>query len=182
MGRKNSLFAGRLEAEKGVKILLQAVGKLSSAGIRGGVHLIGGAACATKSSAAEGAVPFELKYFEPIPYGPRFLNFLQRYHAILVPSLSDEQPRIVFDAAARAVPVLASDTDGLRPHIENNRTGRLIPPGDSAVLAETMAQWADNPMLLRNFALEALYRVRGNTHRAMHAERSRNIARHFGIG
>ena len=175
------LFAGRLEAEKGVKILLKAVENLSAAGVRGALHLIGGGRLRDEVIAAERTAPFEVKYFEPLPYGSTFLNFLQHYHAIIVPSLSDEQPRIVFDAAARAVAVLASDTDGLRPHVEDNSTGRLIPSGDSAALAETMTQWAGNPVLLRRFAMAALYRVRGKTHRAMHAERSRIIARHLGV-
>jgi glycosyltransferase involved in cell wall biosynthesis len=132
--------------------------------------------------AAARSRPFGLRYFEPLPYGAPFLTFLQRYHAVVVPSLGDEQPRIVFDAAARAVPVLASDTDGLRPHVENDRTGRLIPRADPAALAEAMTSWADNPSLLREFGIEALSRVRGRTHRAMHCERSHIIARHFGVG
>ena len=174
------LFAGRLEVEKGVRILLEAVEKLAAAGISGAVHFIGSGHLRDEVIAAERTRPFEVKYFEPLPYGPLFLNFLQQYHGIIVPSLSDEQPRIVFDAAARAVPVLASDTDGLRPHIENNRTGRLVPGGDAAALAEVMAEWADNPSLLCRFAMEALARVRGKTHRAMHVERSHHIARVFG--
>jgi glycosyltransferase involved in cell wall biosynthesis len=176
------LFAGRLLAEKGVKILLEAVEKLTAAGVRGAVHVIGEGLLRDEVIAAERTAPFGLKYFEPLPYGAPFLNFLQRYHAIVVPSLSDEQPRIVFDAAARGVPVLASETDGLRPHVENNRTGRLIPAGDAKALVETMAWCASNPKVLRSYAMEALSRVRGKTHQAMHAERSRIIARHFGVG
>ena len=176
------LFAGRLDAEKGVKILLEAVEKLAAAGVRGAVHVIGEGRLRDEVIAAERTEPFGLKYFEPLPYGPQFFSFLQRYHALVVPSLSDEQPRIVFDAAARGVPVLASETDGLRPHVENNRTGGLIPPGDSGALAEAMAKWAGNPSMLRNFAMEALSQVRGQTHHAMHAKRSRIIARHLGAG
>ena len=132
--------------------------------------------------AAERSHPFGLKYFSPLPYGAPFLTFLQRYHAVVVPSLGDEQPRIVFDAAARAVPVLASETDGLRPHVENDRTGRLILAGDPGALAEAMALWVGNPAVLRSFGMEALSRVRTKTHRAMHSERSRLIARHLGVG
>jgi glycosyltransferase involved in cell wall biosynthesis len=133
------LFAGRLHEEKGLKVLFEAVEKLTAANIRGAVHVIGDGPLRADVIAAERTAPFGLEYFKPLPYGAQFLNFLQRYHAVVVPSLSDEQPRIVFDAAARAVPVLASDTDGLRPHVENDRTGRLIPPGDSGALAEAIA-------------------------------------------
>jgi glycosyltransferase involved in cell wall biosynthesis len=175
------LFAARLVAEKGVKVLLEAVDTLAAAGVRGEVHVIGDGPLREQVIAAQRSAPFGLKYLEPIISGAPFLAHLQRYHAIVVPSLGDEQPRIVFDAAARAVPVLASATEGLRPYVENNRTGRLVPPGDSGALAEAMASWAANPAALRGFAMEGLTRVRGKTHRAMHAERSRIIAFHLGV-
>ena len=47
-------------------------------------------------------------------------------------------------------------------------------------LAETMAVLADDPTGLRALGMAALSRVRGITHRTMHAERSRIIARHLG--
>lgn len=175
------LFAGRLVEEKGVKVLLEAVDKLTAAGVRGALHVIGEGPLRQEVIASQRTASFGLKYFEPVAYGAPFLTFLQRYHAIVVPSLSDEQPRILFDAAARAVPVLASATDGLRPHVENNRTGRLLPPGNAGALAEAMASWAGNPASLRSFGMESLSRVRSKTHRAMHAERSRIIALHLGL-
>jgi glycosyltransferase involved in cell wall biosynthesis len=176
------LFAGRLVTEKGVKVLLEAAAKLATTGARGELHIIGDGPLRQDVIAAERNGAFRIKHFEPIPYGPTFFAFLQQYHAVLIPSLSDEQPRVVFDAAARAVPVLASDTDGLRPHVQDDRTGRLVPPGDSEALAKAMAALMDSPELLRSFAMEALSSVRGKTHRAMHAERSRIIARHLGAG
>ena len=176
------LFAGRLERDKGVKILLEAAQRLTAAGVRGALHVIGEGRLRDEVVAAQRSDGFALEYFEPLPYGPRFLEFLRQYHAIVVPSLGDEQPRIVFDAAARGVPVLASDTDGLRPHVENDRTGWLIPPGNSEALAKAMAWWADHQAALRRFAMEALSHVRGQTHQSMHANRSRIIARHLGSG
>lgn len=176
------LFAGRLVTEKGVKVLLEAAAKLGATGVRGALHIIGDGPLRNEVIAAERNGAFSIKYFEPIPYGPPFFAFLQQYHVVVVPSLSDEQPRVVFDAAARAVPVVASNTDGLRPHVQDGRTGRLVPPGDAEALAKVMATLMDDPELLRSFAMEALSSVRGKTHRAMHVERSRIIARHLGAG
>ena len=168
--------------EKGVKVLIATVDKLAAAGIRGEMHVIGEGPLCQEVKAAQGTGSFELKYFEPVPYGTPFLEFLQTYHAIIVPSLSDEQPRIIFDAAARAVPVIASTTNGLRPHIEDKRTGLLTAPGDVGALTNLLASLAEDPSSLRAFAMEALSRVRSKTHRAMHAERSRIIALHLGAG
>lgn len=173
------LFAGRLVEEKGVKILLATVDKLAAAGVRGEMHVIGEGPLCEEVKAAQGTRSFELKYFEPVPYGTPFLEFLQTYHAIIVPSLSDEQPRIIFDAAARAVPVIASATNGLRPHIEDKRTGLLIRPGDVSALTNLLSSLAEDPSSLLAFAMETLSRVRSKTHRAMHAERSRIIALHL---
>jgi len=174
------LFAGRLMAEKGVTILLEAAAKLAVAGTKAELHIIGDGPLRHAVIAAERNDAFTIKYFEPIPYGPGFLDFLQKHHMIVIPSLSYEQPRVVFDAAARAVPILASDTDGLRPHVTDNRTGRLVPPGDAEALAKAMAAAIDNPAVLRGYAMEILSSVRGKTHRAMHVERSKIIARHLG--
>lgn len=44
-----------------------------------------------------------------IPYGGPFYNKLRIYDAILIPNLSGEQPRIIFDALANGVIVIGSD-------------------------------------------------------------------------
>jgi glycosyltransferase involved in cell wall biosynthesis len=173
------VYAGRLVAEKGLEVLLEAAQKLSKLGLPGTLHVVGDGPLRSAVTAAADIGPFTVRHFEPIAHGKPFLDFLQSYHVVVIPSLSDEQPRIVFDAAARAVAVLASDTDGLRPHVEHRRTGFLVPPGDASALAEAMAEMADAPGLLRDMAALALRRVRQYTHRSMHAERSRLLALHL---
>ncbi len=173
------LFAGRLVAEKGIEILLAAAQTLAKAKVRGALHFIGDGPLRSAVCAAASDGPFEVRAFPPVANGEPFLEFLQSHHVAIVPSLSDEQPRIVFDAAARAVPVLASDTDGLRPHVEHRRTGLLVPPGDAPALAVAMSEMAATGSHLRSMGLEALQRVRTRTHRAMHADRSRRLAQHL---
>ncbi|WP_333190780.1 hypothetical protein [Microcoleus sp. Pol7_A1] len=62
-----------------------------------------------------------------IAYGKELFRLLQEYHAIVVPSLSEDQPRIVYDDAySQVVPILASNTDGLRDCIHNHKTGVIV--------------------------------------------------------
>jgi glycosyltransferase involved in cell wall biosynthesis len=173
------LYAGRLVPEKGVEVLLAAVRTLEQRGVRGKLDVIGDGPLRQAVQALSGTGCFAVRHFEPVPNGKPFLDFLQSYHAVIIPSLTDEQPRIVFDAGARAVAVLASDTDGLRPHVEHRSTGFLIPAGDAIALADAMVEMAADPGFLREIATRALHRVRNHTHRAMHAERSRLLAQHL---
>jgi uncharacterized protein YciI len=66
------LFAGRLVAENGVRVLLEASGKLSAAGINGSLHIIGEAPLLNEVIAAERSAPFELKGLNPSPTVPHF--------------------------------------------------------------------------------------------------------------
>jgi glycosyltransferase involved in cell wall biosynthesis len=173
------LFAGRLVAEKGIEILLAAAQIFAKTGVHGALHFIGDGPLRSAVMAAANDGPFSIRYFQPLANGKPFLDFLQSYHVAIIPSLTDEQPRIVFDAAARAVAVLASDTDGLRPHVEHRHTGYLVAPGDTAALAHAMVEMVNAGPLLRAMAMESLQRVRNNTHRSMHAARSRLLAQHL---
>jgi glycosyltransferase involved in cell wall biosynthesis len=121
-----------------------------------------------------------LELLDPVPYGASFFELVRSYHGLVVPSLTDEQPRIVFDANAQAVPVIASDTDGLRPHVEHDETGWLVPPGDVAALAAAIERAVASPAELRRMGLAALTKVHGSTHRAMHVVRSHILRRHLG--
>jgi glycosyltransferase involved in cell wall biosynthesis len=171
------LFAARLMESKGVSVLLAALRKLDARGVRLRVDVIGAGDLRDAVVAASEALgTVELRMLEPVPYGPPFFQLVDHYHAMLVPILSDEQPRIVFDAAARAVPVIASDADGIRPHVRSGHDGLLVPRGDVDALAEALARTAADVTMLQRLGLNALDDARPHTHRAMHALRSHLLA------
>jgi len=108
------LFASRLVAGKGIDVLLAALKLLEKRETRVRVDIIGdGERRRLCVDATRELRTVALSILDPVPYGKGFFEILQRYHALLLPSLTDEQPRIVFDAGAQALPVIASDTAGL---------------------------------------------------------------------
>lgn len=174
------LFAGRLVAAKGLGVLLDALRILDQRGTRATVDIIGeGSLRENCVEAAEKLKTVKLTVLETVPYGAPFFKLVQGYHAVLIPSLSDEQPRVVFDANAQAVPVIASNTPGLRPHVENGTTGWLIDQGKPEVLAAAMEIAISDPDKLRSMGMHALLAVRGYTHVAMHRTRSHILRRHL---
>lgn len=171
------LFAARLHESKGVRVLLDALRELDRRGVGVHVDVVGAGERQSEVQRALGSFRHvELRLLSPVPYGPAFFNLVDDYHAVLAPLLSDEQPRIVFDAYARALPVIASDADGLRPHVVHGRTGLVVPRGDVFALAQALEMAAADVGQLRRMGLEALKGVRPHTHRAMHAHRSQLLA------
>jgi len=173
------LFAGRIVASKGVEVLLAALDSLESRGVEVRVDVIGkGDLREACLRAGQRFRRVRLSVLEPVPYGPRFFELVRRYHALLVPSLSDEQPRVVFDANSQAVPVIASATKGLRPHVDPGTTGWLVGVGDATDLAAAIERATARSSELRGMGMSALGAGRGSTHKEMHRWRSQLIAKH----
>ena len=114
----------------------------------------------------------KVRFVEPVPYGPEFFGKLSEYDALLVPSLSGEQQRILFDAFSQGVPVIASDTKGVRDVVEDGVNGFLCPTGDVQELAAALERHASARRGLRDAGLRALELARDRTHAAMHLERT----------
>jgi glycosyltransferase involved in cell wall biosynthesis len=173
------LFAGRLTESKGVGVLLDALAALDARGVELRVDVIGeGDRREDCRQAAVGMRSVRLEVLDPVPYGPLFFEVVRRCRALLVPSRSDEQPRVVFDAYSQAVPVIASETGGLRSLVRHGETGWLVPVADAAALAAALERACGSLAELRAMGRTALRETRGVTHEAMHRWRSHLIARH----
>jgi glycosyltransferase involved in cell wall biosynthesis len=96
---------------------------------------------------------------------------VQANDALLVPSLSDEQPRAIFDAFSHAVPVLGSDTGGIREIVDHQTNSRLFSPGDVDGLAEALDWAGHNRQALHAMGMNALAKSHQFTHRSMHETR-----------
>ncbi len=174
------VFAGRLQEDKGIHVLLDALHRLRSEGrTRVQVSIIGAGdlegVCREQAAMSDERV--QLDVLEPVAYGEPFFTLLRRFDAVLVPSLADEQPRIVYDAYSQALPVLASATPGLKTCVTDGVNGRLFAPADAKALAQTIASAADEPAALQALGLAALATARAMTHQDMHCRRHALIAR-----
>jgi glycosyltransferase involved in cell wall biosynthesis len=183
-GPTRLLFAGRLIAIKGLSVLLTSIEQASTSGAELEITIIGDGPmrdeCVRAARQDYGCVT--LRYCSPVPYGDPFLGLLRGQDAVLLPSLSDEQPRLLFDAYSQAVPVIGSATGGIRELLEAERTGRLVPPGDAVALADAM-KWASTARReLRAMGMTALSMARGHTHQAMHRKRHEILLRELAAG
>lgn len=166
------LFAGRLTTAKGVPVLLDAIHRLDAAGRAVELHVIGqGELIDRCREAAAGLRHARIELLPPRPYGPEFFHFLRDYHAVVVPSITDEQPRIVYDAYSQGVPVIASDTGGLRDCVDDGVTGWLCAPNDAPALSAQLERGAQDVSRLQAMGPACLARAREMTHQHMHQRR-----------
>ena len=172
-----ALFAGRLMHDKGVEVLLEAIRLLRSRGARVRVDIIGNGTLrdvckGTATLAGTSAV----RVLDPFPMAPLF-----RASAAIPRGRGPAPPpgtaSNLFDAFSQAVPVIASDTDGIRPHVIAGVTGWLVPPGDSAALAQAIDELAANTDAPRSRGLAARRIAEQLTHHAIHQTRSIELAR-----
>jgi glycosyltransferase involved in cell wall biosynthesis len=182
-GKVRFLFAARLSPEKGVRQLLEALRLLPAIGDNACVDIMGSGDLEEECRAflrTEAASKVHVRVLAPVEYGNPFFAILRNYSAVLVPSLGDEQPRIVYDAFAVAVPVLASATKGLCDCIEDGETGRLFAPGSARDLAEAVQRALAEPDELEAMGMRGLARARTFTHRAMHMQRFKLLRESLG--
>jgi glycosyltransferase involved in cell wall biosynthesis len=65
-------------------------------------------------------------------------NRMRRSRVFVLPTYSEGLPRVVFEAMATGVPVIATAVSGIPEIIQNEITGFLVPPGDEEALAERL--------------------------------------------
>jgi glycosyltransferase involved in cell wall biosynthesis len=132
----------RLSAEKGVDVLLDAWGRAFPDGERRLLILGTGDREASLRARAATLRGVELAGFVP---RPEALRLLASSRAAVVPSLSYEGfPRVVAEAFALGVPVVASRIGSLPEVVEDRRTGLLVDPASPAALADALRALASS--------------------------------------
>ncbi len=135
------LFVGELRRLKGVDVLLRALAEVARAHP---VQLL-----------IVGSGPDRdlfLKLTDELGLGrvatfagamPAQLAF-RRARAIVVPSRAESLPYIVLEAAAAAMPLIATEAGGIPEIVEGSDT-KLLPPGDVYALVRAMNAFLDDP-------------------------------------
>ncbi len=171
------VFAGRLAEAKGLPLLLEAMQSAREAGTGVELDIYGFGELEAQCRAAADRPGSGVRFLGTLPYGSAFFKAIGGYDAVVVPSLSDEQPRIVFDAFSQAVPVLASATAGHRGCVSDGVTGLLFDVNDAGALRRCIERVAADRGLLAQLGNAGLAAARANTHQAMHARRFELIRR-----
>ena len=142
--RKEILFFGRIEAYKGVGVLLSAARPLLDQYPDWKLQIAGGGDVTPYS---------ELLRHPQIELTNRFISdaevaeFMQRAAIAALPYLSASQSGVIPTAFAFGKPVVATRVGGIPDMVRDEETGLLVPPNDPEALRTALKRLMDDPAL-----------------------------------
>ncbi|MCS7220088.1 MAG: glycosyltransferase family 4 protein [Anaerolineae bacterium] len=144
---KMLISVGRLQVEKGLHLLLQALARLR----RPGVHLLivgqGRDEARLRRLAQRYRLASQVHFTGFVPHEelPAYLNAADIF---VMPTLCVEGlPMVILEAMACGLPIVASDIGGIPTAVDHGRNGLLFPPGDVDQLAGHIGRLLDEPGL-----------------------------------
>lgn len=146
------VFVGELRALKGIDVLLAALARLGAAGRPASATIVGAGADAENLRRMTDRLGLSERVRFPGPMPARAAFALGR--CVVVPSRAESLPYVVLEAAAAAMPIVATAVGGI-PEIFGNQAHRLVQPDDADALAAAMGQILADPAAARRQA-EAL--------------------------
>jgi glycogen(starch) synthase len=133
------VFAGRLEYEKGVQVLLRTVSRLRRRipGVRVVVAGTGTYAAELRAQAATLRLGRAVRFAGRL--GDDELRELYgRAAVVAVPSIYEPFGLVALEAAACGAPLVVAETGGLAEFADGGRTALPVPPGDADALADAL--------------------------------------------
>lgn len=158
--RFSLLYSGRLSPEKGVETAIRAVGLLVRDGERRVSLTVLGSGEKRWEDRLRRLVEQEglqdyVRFLARIPR-QEVPAFLRQAQALVFPSTWDEPfSRVVLEAMASRLAVIASRAGGTPEVVIDGETGLLFPPGDARALADRIALLLNDAGLRRSLAEQA---------------------------
>lgn len=161
-GRPVILFLGNLIVHKGLSYLLRAMAGLGQDHPEARLLLVGSGpreaelrAEAQQLGIADRVIFAGRAGYADIP------GFLAACDLLALPSLNEGLPRVVLEAMAMEVPVVASRVGGVPEIVDDGETGLLVPAQDADALETALRRLLDEPGLRRDMGGRGRERIRG---------------------
>jgi glycosyltransferase involved in cell wall biosynthesis len=142
------LFVGRCVEQKGLPVLLDALGRLRATRGLPPVQLdvVGDGPRRQAWQAQAGRLGLaDQVQFHGWAARPALPAWYRRAHLFVFPSFEEGMPNALLEALASGLPLLATDIYGNRALVRPGENGLLVPPGDAAAFAQALATLLADP-------------------------------------
>lgn len=148
------LMFGRMEAYKGLDLLLAATRRLQADGGRIELRLAGQGPDLARLRAEFESLGCCTIRDEFVPR-PKVLEEIRDAAVIVAPYTEASQSGVVAAAFANGRPVVATAVGGLPDVVRHGKNGLLVPPGDAEALADALRAVTEKPALLAELSAGA---------------------------
>ena len=159
------LFVGRLTATKGIYYLLDAVSICVDNGKRVVLKIVGDGPerrrIETEVESRDMTSYVDLQGY--VPLGKGLWEAYRSADVFVIPSLSEGQPKVVIEAMASGLVVIATRVGGIPSVIEDGVTGLLVQPRSSEGIASAVERVICEPLLRERLVKKGLEVSRGYT-------------------
>ena len=133
------IYVGRLSAEKGLSVLLEAIAKVIKK-IRVELWIIGAGPLRNEMEdlADKLGISENLKWFGWLRWGPQLFEKIGQADTLVLPSFSEGLGLVLVEAMSQGLVVVASSVGGIPEILKNGRAGILIPPGNVRELSKAI--------------------------------------------
>ena len=137
------LFVGRLTAQKGISVLVDALGRMRNTPA---LDVVGDGPLGPElaARAASLGIADRVQWLGQLPQ-PRLADLYRRATALVVPSTDEGLGLVAVEAQLCETPVVANESGGLIDTVQHDRTGILVPPGNADALAAALDALMDRP-------------------------------------
>lgn len=140
------LYVGRISKEKGLSVLIRALGKLNRRDLS--LTIVGWSFRDYQTELCRLLCNLGLekcvKFEGPVRQGPDLLRHYREHDVFVLPSLVEGTPRVVLEALAQQLPVIATDVGGTSDNTDDGKAAVLVPPNDVDKLATAIALLCDD--------------------------------------
>jgi glycosyltransferase involved in cell wall biosynthesis len=151
------VYCGRLEDRKGVAESVEILRLLRSMGTRFGLDIIGDGPERSdiERRIREGGLSDQVRMVGKRPYGPELIRELAGYDALMFTPTSEDTPRMVFDAYAAGLPLIAYDIEYIQERGEAEGAVYPLKRGQKDAAAHELAALGRNRSPLDHLARKA---------------------------
>jgi len=150
-GRARLLFVGRLTRAKGLSHLMETVAELHASGLPVTLDIVGDGElrAAVAADIALRGLGGVVTLRGTLPHGGELRAAYDAADALVLPSVSEGTPKVLLEAMARCLPVIATDVGGVSSVVGNEVNGLLVPPERPSELAAAVRRVVENGELRR---------------------------------
>ncbi|HYK08317.1 MAG TPA: glycosyltransferase family 4 protein [Candidatus Eisenbacteria bacterium] len=146
MNSKNILYVGRLDKRKGINFLIETMKTLKNSHPEIFLHVIGDGKIRKHLESLSKRDDLSIKFYGYIS-DSELEKIYPKMSIQIVPSMFEGFGISVLEGMANGLPIIATNVDGIRSIIKNNKTGLLVNYGDVQSLSKAILKLLNNKKL-----------------------------------